>query len=88
MEPQNEFAMVRAPSFPYNSKVQVPVNHDFSEKFDRGGIDRKELAKVSFTILLLACVNFSFKIYLTFFFISIYLKHVVRLQISLVRTGV
>ena len=33
VEPQNEFAGARAPTVPYDSAVQVPIKHDFSDKF-------------------------------------------------------
>ena len=31
----NEFTGARAPTVPYNSDVQVTVQHDFSETFER-----------------------------------------------------
>ena len=35
VEPQNEFAAARAPKVTDDSEVQVPVKHEFSEKFER-----------------------------------------------------
>ena len=34
-DPQNEFTAARAPTIPYESELQVPVNHYFSNKFER-----------------------------------------------------
>ena len=35
VDPQNEFTAARAPTFPENSEVQVTVEHDFSDTFER-----------------------------------------------------
>ena len=32
---QNKFSVARAPTVPDESEVQVPLNHDFSDTFER-----------------------------------------------------
>ena len=39
VDPQNEFSGDRAPTAPDDSAVQVPVNHDFSDIFERDKFD-------------------------------------------------
>ena len=41
----NEFTGDRSQTVPYDSYVQVPVNHDFGEKFERDKYDGKFLGK-------------------------------------------
>ena len=39
VEPQKKFAGAWAPTVPYDSDVEVPVKHDFSETFEREKFD-------------------------------------------------
>ena len=53
VDSQNEFKEAREPTVPYESDVQVPVKHDFSETFYREKFDGFFLEKVSGIILLI-----------------------------------
>ena len=48
---QNKFITAREPTVLDDSEVQVPVNNDFYEAFERDKFDGKKLAKVSLIIL-------------------------------------
>ena len=48
VEPQNEFPVARAPTVPDTNEVQVSVNNDFSETFDREKFDVKAVSKGNF----------------------------------------
>ena len=43
--PHNEFTGAKAPKVPDESDVQVPVNHDFCETFERDNFDGKFVGK-------------------------------------------
>ena len=66
VEPQNGFAVARAPIGLDDSEVRVTVNHDFSETFERDQLDGKQLAKVGCIILPHVCANFILTISLNF----------------------
>ena len=42
VEHQNEFTVARAPIVPDESEVQLPVNHEFSDIFEREQFDGRE----------------------------------------------
>ena len=45
VEPQNYFTVYRTPTVPDDSELQVPVNHEFSETFERETLDGKTVGK-------------------------------------------
>ena len=48
VDPQNEFAVARAPKFLDDSEVQVPVKHNFDETFERDKFNRETVGRGKF----------------------------------------
>ena len=48
VEPQSELSQDKASTVPFESEVQFPVNHDFSDTFKRGGFHGETVRKGEF----------------------------------------